>query len=80
VKELLCEFADIDYHSPENRICVINQLYSSINSLTNNPAPIHDIGDKIRFTFIGDALPHKGPHLISQAAQYLTNKNVSFDL
>jgi glycosyltransferase involved in cell wall biosynthesis len=76
VKELLSDFCGSD-----ERICVINQIHNSLKSLTDKPVQNHIVGEKIRIAFIGDSIPHKGAHLIPQAAQFLTHSNnIHFDI
>ena len=75
VKELLSDFCGSD-----EKICVINQIHNSLKSLIDKPIQNHRVGEKIRFVFIGDGIPHKGAHLIPQATQFLTNTNINFSL
>jgi glycosyltransferase involved in cell wall biosynthesis len=75
------------------KICVMNQVLSSVNTFIENPIrrinnglqsivengmPIAE--NKIRFAFIGDGLPQKGVHLIAQALQFIPNKNFTIDI
>ncbi len=75
VRELLTDFC-----GNGERIAVINQVHQTIDTLLDNPIENHKLSNNIRFAFIGGVMPHKGAHIIAQAAQYITNKNVQFDI
>ncbi|MDR0927293.1 MAG: glycosyltransferase [Ignavibacteria bacterium] len=79
VKELLAEFSG-NREVVVQKIAVVNQLHKTIEYLEHNPVKPHTVGDKLRFAFIGDGIPHKGAHIIAQALQFLPNKNITIDL
>ena len=80
VKEFFIEFSG-DKEIAKNKICVINQLLPVVNQLIEEPITKTRTNDgKIRFAFIGDGLPHKGVHIIAQALQFISNKNLTIDV
>ncbi len=73
VKEIL-----VDAGGNPDKITVVHQVHETIEQLLklnlNKSEPINPL----KFVFIGGAMPHKGPHIIVQAAQLLPRGSCEF--
>jgi hypothetical protein len=78
VRELLTEFVNNSKITTQ-KICVINQLNSSVDQFPEPFTRSHTYNGVIRFSFIGTGMPYKGAHIIAQALQFITNKNLTID-
>ncbi|HPO62310.1 MAG TPA: glycosyltransferase, partial [Candidatus Kapabacteria bacterium] len=75
MKELLTEFC-----GSSERICVVNQIPHSTANLPTIQKESKEIAYPIRIAFIGGAMPHKGVHIIAEAAQLLDSGKIQFDI
>jgi len=75
VKELISDFA-----SNSDKIAVIHQVHQTISKLLENTPMKRSPQLPIKFGFIGGVMPHKGAHIIVQAAQLLPPNKAEFHI
>lgn len=65
-RELLGQFC-----GSTERIAVVHQVHKTVDDILAAGVPSHNPHSPVRFGFIGGAMPHKGVHVLVQAAQLL---------
>ena len=77
VRDIFLEFVG---DTASNKICVMNQLLSSVQQFEDAPVKERAKDNTLRVAYIGYIVPHKGIHIIAQALQYISNPNIKIDI
>lgn len=75
VKDILVEFG-----ADSSKIAVVHQVHDTINKLLESPIKHEKTELPLKFGFIGGVMPHKGAHLIVQAAQLVPKGKAEFHI